>query len=81
MKAEFEKAKENGEASGRPPQTIGTNRCAILLNDVMKFVIFDLEENTKLAMYQSEKGIYTQNTAIIKRIISWLEPRHNEKKH
>ncbi|OJT35468.1 phage/plasmid primase, P4 family [Staphylococcus ureilyticus] len=80
MKAEFEKAKENGEASGRPPQTIGTNRCAVLLNDVIKFVIFDLEENTKLAMYQSEKGIYTQNTAIIKRIISWLEPRHNEKK-
>ncbi|MDW3860655.1 putative DNA primase/helicase [Staphylococcus saprophyticus] len=80
MKAEFEKAKENGEASGRAPQTIGTNRCAVLLNDVIKFVIFDLEENTKLAMYQSEKGIYTQNTAIIKRIISWLEPRHNEKK-
>ncbi|MDW8553065.1 phage/plasmid primase, P4 family [Staphylococcus nepalensis] len=80
MKAEFEKAKENGEASGRPPQTISSNRCAVLLNDVIKFVIFDLEENTKLAMYQSEKGIYTQNYTIIKRIISWLEPKHNDKK-
>jgi len=80
MKAEFENAKENGEASGRPPQTISSNRCAVLLNDVIKFVIFDLEENTKLAMYQSEKGIYTQNYTIIKRIISWLEPKHNDKK-
>lgn len=80
MKAEFEKAKENGETTGRPPQVISSNRCAVLLNEVIKFVIFDLEENTKLAMYQSEKGIYTQNTTIIKRIISWLEPKHNDKK-
>lgn len=80
MKAQFEKAKENGEATGRQPQTISPYRCAVLLNEVIKFVILDLEENTKLYMYQSDKGIYTQSTTIIKRIISWLEPTHNEKK-
>lgn len=80
MKAQFEKAKENGEAAGRQPQTISPYRCAVLLNEVIKFVILDLEENTKLYMYQSDKGTYTQSTAIIKRIISWLEPTHNEKK-
>lgn len=80
MKAQFEKAKENGEATGRQPQTISPYRCAVLLNEVIKFVILDLEENTKLYMYQSDKGTYTQSTAIIKRIISWLEPTHNEKK-
>lgn len=80
MKAQFEKAKENGEAAGRQPQTISPYRCAVLLNEVIKFVILDMEENTKLYMYQSDKGTYTQSTAIIKRIISWLEPTHNEKK-
>lgn len=80
MKAKFEKAKENGEATGRQPQSISPYRCAVLLNDVIKFVILELDENTKLYMYQSDEGIYTQSAAIIKRIISWLEPTHNEKK-
>ncbi|MDN8849082.1 nucleoside triphosphatase, partial [Staphylococcus aureus] len=38
------------------------------------------EENTKLAMYQFDEGIYTQNTTIIKRVISYLEPKHNSNK-
>ena len=31
-------------------------------------------------MYQFDEGIYTQNTTIIKRVISYLEPKHNSNK-
>lgn len=40
---------------------IGTNRCAYILMEEISFVLFDEEENTKLAMYQENRGIYTQN--------------------
>nr|WP_275590126.1 MULTISPECIES: phage/plasmid primase, P4 family [unclassified Mammaliicoccus] len=70
---------EEGE-NGRKPTSIGTNRCAYILDDLLTFRLFDLEENTKLAMYQEEEGIYTRNRTIIKRVISWLEPRLNERK-
>lgn len=66
--------------NGRKPTSIGTNRCAYILDDLLTFRLFDLEENTKLAMYQEEEGIYTRNRTIIKRVISWLEPRLNERK-
>ncbi len=36
-----------------------------------------MEENTRLAMYQPKEGIYTQNETQIKRVIGWLEPKHN----
>lgn len=39
---------------------IGTNRCAYILMEEISFVLFDEEENTKLAMYQENRGIYTQ---------------------
>jgi len=70
---------ENGK-NGRKPTTISTIRCAKLLKDYVQFALFDLEENTKLAMYVPDEGIYTQNSTRIQRIISWLEPRHNENK-
>ncbi|WP_404803317.1 phage/plasmid primase, P4 family [Mammaliicoccus sciuri] len=76
----LEKAWEDNGKNGRKPTTIGTNRCAFILNELLTFKLFDLEENTKLAMYQNEKGIYTQNRTLIKRVISWLEPRLNERK-
>lgn len=66
--------------NGRKPSSIGTNRCAYILDDLLTFRLFDLEENTKIAMYQEEEGIYTRNRTIIKRVISWLEPRLNERK-
>ncbi|WP_416349837.1 phage/plasmid primase, P4 family [Mammaliicoccus lentus] len=71
---------EDEGKNGRKPTSIGTNRCAYILDDLLTFRLFDLEENTKLAMYQEEEGIYTRNRTIIKRVISWLEPRLNERK-
>lgn len=68
------------DKKGRKPTTISTNRCAYILNEYLTFIIFDSEENTKLAMYQVKEGIYTQNTTIIKRVISYLEPKHNSNK-
>lgn len=68
------------DRKGRKPTTISTNRCAYFLNKHLTFILFDSEENTKLAMYQVQEGIYTQNTTIIKRVISYLEPKHNSNK-
>nr|WP_281063551.1 DNA primase family protein [Staphylococcus coagulans] len=65
---------------GRKPTVISPNRCAHLLKENLKFILFDLEENTKLAMYRAEEGIYTQNVSYIKRVISWLEPKLNSNK-
>ncbi|HEC2192903.1 TPA: DNA primase [Staphylococcus delphini] len=65
---------------GKKPTMISPNRCAHILKENLKFVLFDLEENTKLAMYKTEEGIYTQNVSYIKRVISWLEPKLNSNK-
>ena len=65
---------------GRPPRTISTLRCAIILQEYIDFCLFDSEENTRLAMYQPEHGIYTQNETQLRRAIGWLEPKHNLQK-
>ncbi|WP_313469483.1 phage/plasmid primase, P4 family [Lysinibacillus sp.] len=65
---------------GKKPSTISPIRCAIVLQEYISFVLFDLEENTRLAMYQPTEGTYTNNTTLIKRVISWLEPSFNEAK-
>ncbi|WP_144519365.1 DNA primase family protein [Bacillus thuringiensis] len=70
---------ENGK-KGRKPITISPTRCAVILPEYIRFILFDLEENTRLAMYVPEEGIYTQNTTVIKRVISWLEPKLNNTK-
>lgn len=62
---------------GRKATAISPIRCSVILQEHIKFVLFDLEENTRLAMYQPEEGIYTRNVTIIKRVISWLEPKLN----
>ncbi|EJE57383.1 TPA: phage/plasmid primase, P4 family [Staphylococcus aureus] len=67
-------------SKGRKPTVISPNRCAHLLKENLNFILFDLEENTKLAMYRAEEGIYTQNISYIKRVISWLEPKLNSNK-
>ncbi|MDF6480662.1 hypothetical protein NLO56_24875, partial [Escherichia coli] len=69
-----------GGKRGRKPTTISPIKCAYILNEHLTFILFDDEENTKLAMYQFDEGIYTQNTTIIKRVISYLEPKHNSNK-
>lgn len=80
MREVWEKEKEKGEASGRPPQTIKPIRCAYILNEHLNFILFDMEEDTKLAFYMENEGIYTQNYTYIRRVISWLEPKHNKRK-
>ena len=69
MRQQWEQAKEKGEASGAPPKTISPNRCAVLLNEHLTFILFDIEEGTRLAFY-----------TYIKRVISWLEPSHNQRR-
>lgn len=67
---------DNGK-TGRPPQTISPLRCAVVLEDFFSFVLFDLEENSRVAMYLPKDGIYTQNETLIRRYIATLEPKHN----
>ncbi|PFT97980.1 DNA primase [Bacillus thuringiensis] len=70
---------DNGK-KGRKPITISPARCSVILPEYISFVLFDLEENTRLAMYLPEEGVYTQNATVIKRVISWLEPKLNNTK-
>ncbi|EOP82977.1 phage/plasmid primase, P4 family domain-containing protein [Bacillus cereus HuB4-4] len=70
---------DNGK-KGRKPTTISPARCSVILPEYISFVLFDLEENTRLAMYLPEEGVYTQNATVIKRVISWLEPKLNNTK-
>lgn len=76
MQAEWEIAGSNG----RPPSVLSTLQCAIILQEYIKFCLFDSEENTRLAMYQPNVGTYTQNETQIRRVIGWLEPKHNAQK-
>lgn len=78
--AALEEAWEDQGSKGRKPTTISAIRCAMVLQEYVRFALFDLEENTKLAMYLPDEGIYTQNATRIQRVISWLEPKHNENK-
>src|SRR5699024_6023862 len=61
MRQQWEQAKEKGEASVAPTKTISPNRCAVLLNEHLTFILFDIEEGTRLAFYRQDEGIYTQN--------------------
>lgn len=49
------------------PQTIK------ILRQYIEFCIFDEMEGARLAMYQPDKGIYTQNTTIIERVLNYIE--------
>lgn len=77
---ELEKARleweENG-AKGKEPSVLSALQCAIILQEYIEFCLFDMEENTRLAMYQPKAGTYTQNETLIRRVIGWLEPKHN----
>lgn len=74
-----EEWKNNG-SKGKKPNFISPYHCACILMKFINFILFDDEENTKLAMYQENKGIYTQNISVIKRTISYLEPYLNSSK-
>lgn len=64
---------ERDGRSGNKPKSLPTSICASLIIKEIPFVLFDKEENTKIAMYLKDEGIYTQNYATIKRVLSWLE--------
>ncbi|PID20174.1 DNA primase [Sporosarcina sp. P3] len=64
----------------KKPTMLTPIRCALILPEYISFALFDLEENTRLAMYQAKEGIYTRNITLIKRVISWLEPQLNNSK-
>ncbi|EMW5391588.1 DNA primase [Enterococcus faecalis] len=79
-KKELKKLKRSWEKSGgrgKPPTSLSTLQCGRILQEYIEFCLFDMEENTRLAMYQPKEGIYTQNETQIKRVIGWLEPKHN----
>lgn len=70
----------NWEVNGRngnKPKSLPTWLCASIIMEEIPFVLFDKEENTKIAMYLEDDGIYTQNYGIIKKYLSWLEPSLN----
>ena len=69
---------QDGE-KGRMPMALTPKHCADILQEYIKFILFDLEENTRLSMYVGSEGIYTSNTQYIKRVISWLEPKLNDR--
>lgn len=77
---ELEKMKEEWElngSKGKKPSIISPLSCSYILPEYIDFILFDLEENTRVAMYQPDEGTYTRNTTLMKRVISWLEPKLN----
>ena len=81
-KTELEKARAewvaNG-AKGKKPSSLSPMTCSIILQKYVKFCLYDSNENSKLAMYQADKGLYTQNESLVRRLISWLEPTLNSR--
>lgn len=71
---------EENNKKGKKPSALSTIQCTSILQEYIPFILFDLDENTRLAMYQADEGIYTNNTTLIRRVISWLEPSLNEAK-
>ncbi|MBC1744016.1 DNA primase [Listeria welshimeri] len=82
-KKELEKLKEEWLISGgkgKQPSVISQIGCAIILKEFFHFCLFDMNENTRLAMYLEEDGIWTQNETYIRRFIGFLEPTLNANK-
>ncbi|MGJ6140255.1 phage/plasmid primase, P4 family [Listeria monocytogenes] len=82
-KKELEKLKEEWLISGgkgKQPSVISPIGCAIILKEFFRFCLFDMNENTRLAMYLEEDGIWTQNETYIRRFIGFLEPTLNANK-
>lgn len=71
---------EVGGEKGKEPTILPPKFVANILQEYVKFVLFDLDESTRLSMYVASEGIYSSNTTYIKRVISWLEPGLNDAK-
>src|SRR5699024_412730 len=71
---------ELNNKQGRRPTTISPIRCSVILLKYVDVILVDVEENTRVSMYQPKKGIYSRNRTIINLVISWLEPKLNSNK-
>lgn len=76
-KKEYTTGKGDNEKVKQP--RLNTVETAYILQDYLKFCLFDMEEGSRLAMYLPFDGIYTQNTTLIKRYISCVEVTFTEK--
>lgn len=72
---ELERINEQLEAEGSKKKVNALNipRTIKILRQYIEFCIFDEMEGARLAMYQPDKGIYTQNTTIIERVLNYTE--------
>ncbi|MFD2830342.1 phage/plasmid primase, P4 family [Corticicoccus populi] len=78
---EIEKLIEQWELEGKngyKPYKLTPSHCAMFLPEYVHFALFDMEENTRLAMYLPEDGVYTRNRTLINRVVSWIEPTLSE---
>ena len=72
---ELERINEQLEAEGSKKRvnTLSIPQTIKILRQYIEFCIFDEMEGARLAMYQPDKGIYTQNTTIIERVLNYTE--------
>lgn len=72
---ELERINEQLEAEGSKKRvnTLSVPQTIKILRQYIEFCIFDEMEGARLAMYQPDKGIYTQNTTIIERVLNYIE--------
>ena len=72
---ELERINEQLEAEGSKKRVnaLSISQTIKILRQYIEFCIFDDMEGARLAMYQPDKGIYTQNTTIIERVLNYIE--------
>lgn len=61
------------EGSKKRVNALNISQTIKILRQYIEFCIFDDMEGARLAMYRPNKGIYTQNTTIIERVLNYIE--------
>lgn len=61
------------EGSKKRVNALSISQTIKILRKYIEFCIFDDMEGARLAMYQPDKGIYTQNTTIIERVLNYID--------
>lgn len=61
------------EGSKKQVNALNISQTIKILRQYIEFCIFDDMEGARLAMYQPNKGIYTQNTTIIERVLNYID--------
>ncbi|CAI3350133.1 DNA primase family protein [Enterococcus cecorum] len=61
------------EGSKKQVNALSISQTIKILRQYIEFCIFDDMEGARLAMYQPDKGIYTQNTTIIERVLNYID--------